>query len=166
MVSLPTIPSEYAKPSSTECILYEVEGHLSDFEATARRQQAIRFPLASKTPRKFLGSKYDHESWVYILEDLDAHKMKIGRSTDPARRLRQIAANNPHPLKLRAIIPETEVSESFLHFLFHGQRVHGEWFEMEAAQLDLVEQIEIRYLHWTWRWKTVVVAALARIGSD
>lgn len=63
--------------------------------------------------------------------------IKIGKSKNPAKRLRQLQTASPERLHLVAYI-EGDV-EKELHRRFHGDRIRGEWFEPEEWLLEWIE---------------------------
>lgn len=64
---------------------------------------------------------------TYVIADKDSDLVKIGRSHDVMRRLRQLSSQSGRDLQLMIII-NSDV-ESDLHDKFRHLRTRGEWFE-------------------------------------
>lgn len=76
-------------------------------------------------------------SFVYFITD--GKMVKIGRSTDPARRLRTIQTGHPKPLWLIGTISANRLSETEAQAKFAEFRGHGEWFVLPSAALKEIE---------------------------
>ena len=76
--------------------------------------------------------------YIYVIEDTDFSKyFKIGRTTDPSRRLNDFKVILPFETDVVAII-ETEDAPTLewqLHLRFAEQRRKGEWFSLSASQV-------------------------------
>ena len=65
--------------------------------------------------------------------------IKLGKSNDPDRRLRDMQTMSPMPLELIHQADETEsINEKDLHRIFAGSRLHGEWFEIDRETVKIV----------------------------
>lgn len=73
--------------------------------------------------------------YIYLICSNDMYK--IGFSTDPLRRLKQIQTHNPFKCELISTIKDTGNLESYLHEKFKRFRTNGEWFE--KSNLILIE---------------------------
>jgi hypothetical protein len=69
---------------------------------------------------------------LYIIQSRTTGAVKVGRSDDPDRRLRQLQTGCPHTLKVILVMPNGGVREVSVH---HAMRAHrtrhstgGEWF--------------------------------------
>lgn len=58
--------------------------------------------------------------------------IKIGYSSNPEQRLKELQVGNPHKLKLVNTMPGDSKTELSLHKLYDSKRVHGEWFRYEG----------------------------------
>lgn len=72
------------------------------------------------------------DGYVYFFHAPAVDAVKIGWSADPRRRLAQIQACSPTPVRLVFAVAGTEYDERKLHERFAGWRLHGEWFEAHA----------------------------------
>lgn len=77
---------------------------------------------------------------------------KIGYSTDPDKRFKQLKAALPGYSELEHVIRTDDMAgaESYMHKEFEQKRIHGsgEWFDLDRSDVeDFLEIIEINY--WT-----------------
>lgn len=82
--------------------------------------------------------KEDNVGYVYILEN--ETNIKIGKTSNPVNRLRQLSNSNTGGLKpLRVFITDgmyiDQTIEKIMHSIYSKERVEGEWF----ANLDFSE---------------------------
>lgn len=75
---------------------------------------------------------------VYVIGEPGSPIVKIGVSNDVQRRLREIQANSPIPLKVLWTSPGGLALERALHQHFADQRTHGEWFAFDADPATVV----------------------------
>lgn len=68
------------------------------------------------------------DSFVYFIQQGRAGPIKIGRSRDPIRRLRQLQTAHSEPLRLLHAEPGDPQDETQAHELFAEARIAGEWF--------------------------------------
>jgi len=69
--------------------------------------------------------------FVYIVAKEDhSQPWKIGRTTDPDQRMKQLQAHSPAKLVYVKIVEAHQSLESSLHRQFAKYRSHGEWFEL------------------------------------
>jgi hypothetical protein len=74
------------------------------------------------------------ECQVYAMRRPDTHEIKIGISTNPFQRLRDIQRCHARRLELLVVFPGTVVDEVALHERFKAHRLRGEWFD-EALEI-------------------------------
>ena len=71
------------------------------------------------------------KKFIYVIEEVETGKVKIGRSKDPEARLNQLKTGNSNTLRI-AMQKERAYSKKFegwLHTQFSQHRINGEWFE-------------------------------------
>jgi len=80
----------------------------------------------------------DVQDYIYFLHDRTTGTVKIGTSTQPEQRLKNLQATIPLDLAPLRIVPVTDgyMVEHALHVKFAPLRVRGEWFRAEADLLD------------------------------
>ncbi|MDX2521603.1 GIY-YIG nuclease family protein [Streptomyces stelliscabiei] len=80
------------------------------------------------------------KSQVYVIGATDSPVAKIGVSTDPVRRLRQIQSMSPLRLEILWTCPGGYPLEGHLHTQLRAYRSHGEWFDFQ--DLDPVKAVQ------------------------
>jgi predicted ATP-grasp superfamily ATP-dependent carboligase len=82
----------------------------------------------------------DRSGYVYVLK---AHKpfeecYKIGRTNKPARRFSEFAVKLPYKVETVCVWREDDCHdvESELHNIFAAKRLDGEWFKLDAKDVD------------------------------
>ncbi|MEV4442797.1 GIY-YIG nuclease family protein, partial [Streptomyces sp. NPDC049577] len=80
------------------------------------------------------------EGQVYVIGSPDSPIVKIGVSTDPERRLRQIQAMSPLRLRVLWTCAEGYPLERRLHFHLRTYHTHGEWFDFQGLDPVTVMQ--------------------------
>lgn len=68
--------------------------------------------------------------YIYAIRCMD--RVKIGFSSDPARRLIDARVWSPYPVYLLGAIEGCQTKEREYHRMFASQRRHGEWFEISG----------------------------------
>jgi hypothetical protein len=68
---------------------------------------------------------------------------KIGRTVDPAARIKQLGIQLPFPVSVEHIIPceEHRASEKTLHDLYASKRANGEWFRLSHEDVEEIKAI-------------------------
>ena len=67
------------------------------------------------------------KGFVYVVSG-EGGLLKIGWSSNPERRLKELQVASPHSLKFLKTWPGSMEEEKALHRLLMDHRVHGEWF--------------------------------------
>ena len=81
---------------------------------------------------------------LYIIQSDNFGAIKIGRSKDPQKRLKELQTGNPNKLKLIATFKDKGWLEKILHEKLAKYRLNGEWFSYECVgsiPVELYEQI-------------------------
>jgi hypothetical protein len=92
------------------------------------------------------------KTWIYFIQASD-YTCKIGRASDPFRRLAELQCAHHTRLRIVAILAAAPSIEKQIHVRFHKQRKEGEWFGMSAELRGLIEKIragtvdEVAFLH-------------------
>lgn len=74
-------------------------------------------------------------------EDNDAHRIKIGFSKDPKKRIRALQTGSSRKLALMGWIEsEGKILEQSLHKKYASYRLNGEWFSIEPC--DVLEELK------------------------
>jgi hypothetical protein len=64
--------------------------------------------------------------------------IKIGVSSDPRARLKQVQTGSPHEVWIMGVWPDCPYTEEEIHQMFAHYRMHGEWFRPEQDLIDLI----------------------------
>lgn len=79
---------------------------------------------------------------VYVIRELHGDpSVKIGIADDPHARLIQLQRGNPRLLELVGHFAGTKRLERFIHRKLSPQRIHGEWFRLDARGWDLIDDV-------------------------
>lgn len=72
------------------------------------------------------------DGWVYFVQPEGINRVKIGHSTEPQRRIKQLSTGSPAPLVLLDLWRGSAGLEQLLHLALADGRVHREWFSCYA----------------------------------
>lgn len=78
------------------------------------------------------------ETYTYFIESAATGLIKIGRSVDPEKRLKELQTAAPDKLSILKTFPENLFSEASMHEKFAHLRRHGEWFEDSPEIRDFI----------------------------
>jgi hypothetical protein len=80
--------------------------------------------------------------YVYILRQVGGEHYKIGRTANPANRLKTFSVKLPFSVKFDVLIetPNMYQLEADLHVRFATKRVDGEWFELSAEDIGYIKE--------------------------
>ncbi|MGP3737941.1 GIY-YIG nuclease family protein (plasmid) [Streptomyces sp. GDS52] len=67
---------------------------------------------------------------IYVISLDDSQVVKIGRGSDPEKRVAQLQIGSPAPLILQWVHEGGEELENHLHAVFQEYRLRGEWFDL------------------------------------
>lgn len=70
----------------------------------------------------------DEAGFVYLVATPDRRRVKVGYSTDPILRLRQLQTGSHERLRLLNFMPAGQHFEEAFHKVYAGRRLVGEWF--------------------------------------
>jgi hypothetical protein len=76
-------------------------------------------------------------SHTYVIRAGTHGPVKIGTSSNPQQRLRQLQTASPRPLFLVGLVDETEAA---MHLMLESQRLQGEWFAATPIVCDLLTE--------------------------
>ena len=76
---------------------------------------------------------------VYIATCGD-NRVKVGVSSNPCQRMKELQTGNPNPIHLLEAYPSdnAERSETQIHKLLDCRRINGEWFDCDPDTLGLL----------------------------
>jgi hypothetical protein len=70
------------------------------------------------------------KGFIYFIVNYQARKVKIGYSTNPQRRLKELLTANDGKLELAKVVPGTIKDERKYHQVFCHSKVRREWFKL------------------------------------
>ena len=71
--------------------------------------------------------------YLYFIQSDLTGMIKVGRSKDPQKRLKQLQTGNPNRLKLIASFREKGSEEKYLHEVLNNYKQKGEWFSYQCV---------------------------------
>jgi len=100
--------------------------HVDDSEVRAASNT-----ISAIMPENVVRIDSRRRQFIYFISDGDA--IKIGKSTDPERRMRSMQTGHPKRLWLIGTISESRMTEAQAHARFADHLVRGEWFKSRPA---------------------------------
>lgn len=88
-----------------------------------------------------VGTPNKRNEGVYFVQGASGGPIKIGYSTDVAKRIGDLQTGSPLPLCLLAVADGGLDYETYLHRAFEDERTHGEWFAPTPRLLQLIQEI-------------------------
>lgn len=82
--------------------------------------------------------KTSKRGFVYLMQAKGTNSYKIGLSTDPGRRLKQLNSGQaPQPIDMifKFLVGDMSKAEKYLHNHFSSRRGHGEWFTFKDSEI-------------------------------
>jgi hypothetical protein len=97
---------------------------------------------------------HNDNGFVYFL--WSEHGIKIGRTTQPSKRLAQFGVKLPFETLVLNIVPVTcSVSaERYFHEVFASKRLNGEWFKITRDEI-LTALDSIQWDKYNWRYRDI-----------
>lgn len=100
---------------------------------------------AGSIVKQFAGNQIElkkKEGYVYLMKAGEA--LKIGKSRNPAQRIKEVQVGNPVDVSLLAVfkcatVGQSSIFERALHRKFKSSRLRGEWFNASIADAILME---------------------------
>lgn len=81
--------------------------------------------------------------FLYVAHSAFLASYKIGKSIDPARRIRRLSPYYPFDVRLVLTIPTEDMhrEEAALHSMFASRHTAGEWFDLSAGDVQTLRQL-------------------------
>lgn len=81
------------------------------------------------------------EGFLYLIKCDGASRIKIGFSSDPLRRLKELQTGAPGTLSIIAVWHTRQYYERLIHSLLGNKRRHLEWFEISTQEsIEFISQ--------------------------
>lgn len=99
------------------------------------------------------------EGYVYFLKSLEDNIYKIGYSTNLNKRLDKITPKLPFEVKLAYKIKHNKVYrlEQYLHKKFADKRLNGEWFKLDANDIEYIKNNDFSEVVWWVIIKNIII---------
>ena len=106
------------------------------------REKDKPLPLIACEPEKI--ERRDSAGYIYLIRELNAGHVKIGRTTDPKQRHRTFSVKMPFKIDvLFSFKCKKHIqTEERLHEVFSDLRVDGEWFSLSDKHVKQIKDLE------------------------
>lgn len=84
-------------------------------------------------------------SFLYFISDTTRSSIKIGISTNPERRVRQLQTGNSSSLHLLGYRKGEQKDEKMLHRMLSAYNENGEWYEDCLEVRSIIEELITHY---------------------
>lgn len=91
------------------------------------------------------GKHKKYKGYIYFIQGQCGGAIKVGFSTIPSERLRQLQTGYPDTLKILLLIPGNESTEKVIHRQFEGSKLNGEWFRPDELVIDKIKELKAIY---------------------
>lgn len=90
------------------------------------------------------------KKYLYLIQCNNSNFYKIGISENPEERLRTLQPSCPYPLILiyKKQFKAANKIERFLHKRYKSKRGMGEWFELPAKEIKLIQKGQVMKELW------------------
>lgn len=77
---------------------------------------------------------------IYFIQTKESGKIKIGYSTSPDKRIKDLQIANPEKLELIGLLKGSKDYEKQIHQKFEELNIHGEWFDPGNKLLEFIHK--------------------------
>lgn len=114
---------------------YTIRALLAHVASVDARCRAYEAALIESVPR----TKPGRAGFVYLVQSSTGY-YKIGRTSDPNNRMKTFSVKLPFEVSYACVIETVDMKtlEQSLHEQFAGKRVNGEWFALDAADVEYI----------------------------
>ena len=105
---------------------------------------------------------------IYLIENLETGQIKIGRSINPHKRVKQLQTGSCHKLNLVRIYDvESDLSvERRLHSMLWESRKRGEWFDFPSPEyVNFIDELLGDYRIFPQALKSDIVQEVVSPGT-
>lgn len=85
--------------------------------------------------------QYAGQDFIYFIRAKALGFIKIGYSSNVAKRIKSLDTGSPDTLELIKVIPGGQEMEHKIHQFFDDIRVKGEWFQPDSKLLNYIEKL-------------------------
>lgn len=92
---------------------------------------------------------------LYFIQSDVTGAIKIGRTENPGRRLKQLQTGSPHALRIILVLPDRGTEETRFHRMMRGYETGGgeEWFSetcLGELPIPVYEKLPVEVLDQWW----------------
>ena len=91
---------------------------------------------------KYYHSGRTFDGFLYLFLDRENKKLKIGRSTNPSRRLKQLQHEFSTSLESLFELENSASLEEYILWFFRKYNLHGEWFSYQKEIIDYFDDLQ------------------------
>jgi hypothetical protein len=73
---------------------------------------------------------------VYFIREVGTELVKVGKSTNPERRLKTLQIGTPHKLELVHTVNSIKYNESWFHDILSEFHISGEWYQLDDLTMN------------------------------
>lgn len=106
------------------------DDYIKELDTKALEEEMNEWIKPKKTSNKNVGDD------LYLILDASSKKLKIGRSKDVNKRLRQLQTSNSGSLSILFSIKGKGHCEEYVHKKFSHLNTNGEWYEYDNSIID------------------------------
>lgn len=85
------------------------------------------------------------KGYIYFIQGEYGGAIKIGYSTDPGKRLKELQTGHPDTLIVLLMIPGSEATERALHRRFNISRLKGKWFRPDDHVIEAIKELGCKF---------------------
>lgn len=85
------------------------------------------------------------EGFIYFMQGQCGGPIKIGCSSSPEKRLKELQTGYPDTLVLLLMIPGNEAIERALHRQFKASKLKGEWFRPDDYVVEAIKELRNKF---------------------
>jgi hypothetical protein len=99
---------------------------------------------AKKAAKQHQQQPRSRAGFVYVVKQVGGDHYKIGRTVDPDDRLTTFNVKLPFPVEFEILIKCEDMYklESDLHYQYASKRIRGEWFQLDANDLEAIRGLQ------------------------
>jgi len=129
ILEIAAIAKEILESGSPESINAKASEAVAKYEANRFTQGDFRSKSRKAKP-----------GYVYLLKSEELNRWKIGRAYNPGLRGCQLEKQSPTPISIVHTVKTNDpiLLEKQLHDTFADKRIHGEWFELDATDVEQI----------------------------
>ena len=81
-----------------------------------------------------------HKGYVYFIVDYKTNQVKIGYSTKPEQRLKQLKTGYPGKLEIAKTVPGNPTDEKKYQRVFCHDKICREWFRLSEEIIEFINR--------------------------